>query len=67
MAAAGCLGQQALPLTGGRAFSPLGLAQEAAATAEALEAERAAKFAADAEAKELQRVLDEVRLLCWRR
>ncbi len=35
--------------------------QEAAATAEALEAERAAKFAADAEARELQRVLEEVR------
>lgn len=44
--------------------------QEAAATSEALEAERAAKFAADAEARELQRVLDEVRLglgrpSCW--
>lgn len=35
--------------------------QEAAATSEALEAERAAKFAADAEARELQRVLEEVR------
>jgi hypothetical protein len=33
---------------------------EAAASAEALEAERAAKFAADAEARELQRVLDSV-------
>ncbi len=35
--------------------------QEAAATAEALEAERAAKYAADEEAKQLQRLLDEVR------
>lgn len=33
--------------------------QETAATSEALQAERAAKFAADAEARELQRVLDE--------
>lgn len=37
------------------------LLQEAAATAEALEAEKAAKFAADAEARELQRMLNEVR------
>lgn len=36
------------------------LRKEAAATAEALEAEKAAKFAADAEAKELQRLLEEV-------
>jgi hypothetical protein len=34
--------------------------QEAAATAEALAAERAAKYAADEEAKQLQRMLDEV-------
>lgn len=40
------------------------MAQEAAATSEALEAERAAKFAADAEARELQRVLDEVSEAC---
>lgn len=33
--------------------------REAAASAEALAAERAAKFAADAEAKELQRFLDD--------
>jgi hypothetical protein len=38
--------------------------QEAAATAEALEAERAAKSAADAEAAELQRLLEEVRPRC---
>ena len=35
--------------------------KEAAASAEALAAERAAKFAADAEAKELQRFLDDTK------
>jgi hypothetical protein len=34
--------------------------REAAATEEALQAERAAKFAADAEARELQQQLDQV-------
>lgn len=43
-----------------RACTPQLNSQEAAATTEALEAEKAAKFAADAEARELQRVLDEV-------
>lgn len=38
---------------------PRALPQEVAATAEALEAERAAKYAADEEAKQLQRMLDE--------
>lgn len=38
--------------------------QEAAATSEALEAEKAAKFAADAEARELQRMLDEASPAC---